>query len=209
MTIPAGFAQCEVRFGGMNAPTGASVIFGVRLDDPLDIPAAVCNFVRNAWAANLLDNQTDDISLVAVRTKFGPDDTGPFAEVAFNDPGTVVATATPPNTAYLVTKGTAVGGRRGKGRMFVPGLPEVSVDDSGTITQPSLGTIQGRFDGFLGDLATASIPMVLLHEPATVWTLVNGQPRRVPLPGPVPSPDEVTSLNVAARVGTQRRRLRR
>jgi hypothetical protein len=102
----------------------------------------------------------------------------------------------PQNTAWLVKKVTALGGRRNRGRMFFPCLHEADVDNKGELTSGAVtarqteveglkigGSIHTAF-GFLGQIQ-------ILHETGSQ------------------TPTEVTDLIVQKVAATQRRRLRR
>lgn len=95
--------------------------------------------------------------------------------------------------ALLVQKKTALSGRRGSGRMFVPfiSMAEPSVDPRGIIAGGSVTLLQTRYTKMLDNLTAAGVPMYLGHD--TVGsTLV---------------PTIVTALVVRSRIATQRRRL--
>lgn len=111
-------------------------------------------------------------------------------------PGTGTGTPLPNNCATLLKKSTALGGRRNRGRMYVPCPMEAEVDGAGICTAPSLtawntecakilpgGAVHTAF-GFLGDA-------VVLHEAGSQ------------------TPAVVTDLSPAPKIATQRRRMRR
>ncbi len=107
------------------------------------------------------------------------------------------ATISPPpnNTAILVQKRTSRGGRKGRGRMYLPpaSLHEPNVGATGDITGVTLTAHQTWADEVLAAMDLASQPMVLLHSEEA---------------GAI-APDPVTSLSVQPKVATQRTRLRR
>lgn len=209
MTIPSGYAQALIGYTGNNAPTGAANVFGLELLDSMLTPTDVAEIVRSTWASTIMTELTDDVTMSAVRVKFGPDSTGPFVETAASTVGGNTTTSLSPNTAYLATKVTPVGGRRGRGRLYFPGVADTAANDSGVISAGYIALLQPLLDNILSGLTTAGCPMVVLHSPATTWVLVNGQPRRQPVAGSLPVPSEVLSLPLAARAATQRRRMRR
>jgi len=103
--------------------------------------------------------------------------------------------AVPNNVATILRKSTALGGRRNRGRMFVPCPLESETSAAGVYTGPGItawntaaalimpgGSIHTAF-GFLGDA-------VVLHDEGSQ------------------TPAVVTNLTCQSRVGTQRRRLR-
>lgn len=189
MTIPSGFAQCNLRFGGIAAPLGSEVVLGINQPDFGPGPIDVAEVVADHWVSDILPLQSSALVLQSVLCKFGPDVDGPSAEFTVGTAGGAAATTVPPNVALLVRKNTASGGRKNRGRMFVPGIVEGNVDQSGDMDGTVLGNWQTALDDFLDGLDTAQHTMVLLHGDDT-------------------DPTTVTSLTAQVRVATQRRRLR-
>ena len=102
----------------------------------------------------------------------------------------------PNNCSVLVRKSTALGGRRNRGRMYIPCPIETTIDAAGVFTVGEVnswntvlgllmpgGTVHTAF-GFLGD-------PVVLHETGSQ------------------TPAVVTGLTCQNKIGTQRRRMRR
>lgn len=112
-------------------------------------------------------------------------------EAPRNSVGTSDTETLPQNCSVLVHKRTATGGRRGRGRMFVPPFRplENAVGATGVITAAALATIQGWFTTLYGQHT-----WFLLHDNGTL------------LP---PAPTAITSFQVDPIIATQRRRLRR
>lgn len=207
MTIPEGFAQVTHIFGGTSQPNGSAVIYGVE-HGGIITPAAAATAARGAWDGTMLTSQVAAITHVRTDIKFGPDDTGPSASSASSNTGTGSGSAAPPNVCFLAQKNTALGGRRGRGRLYMPGVNEAGIDPNGALVGANLSQFQTDLNDFLAALDAAGLPMVLLHGPATEWVLVDGQPRRVPVAGSVPVPTPVSSLTASSVCATQRRRLR-
>lgn len=100
------------------------------------------------------------------------------------------------NTSLLLTKRTALAGRRGRGRMYLPMfcVGEGDVTATGFITSSLRDAIQPLMDNWL--TSTTGYPKVLFHD-------VNPE-------NPVPmAPTPITSVILSNRVATQRRRMRR
>lgn len=209
MIIPEGFAEITYRFEGQRLPNGAAVVFGVQNAGNLSA-TAVATAARTAATTGLMTNLNSGVGLVEVLAKLGPNEDGPSASATGTIAGGVaIADALAPNSAFLVTKNTARGGRRGKGRLFLPGVSETVVDGNGDIAPATATNLQAELTEWLGNLNTAGIPMVLLHGPPTSWVLVDGQPRRRPIGGNWDDvPNTVQSLALQTRIATQRRRLR-
>ena len=108
--------------------------------------------------------------------------------------GTTVSECLPPNCAFLVRKGTALAGRKGRGRMFFPPMlvGEGGVGSNGVISGNIIEP-QTRLNLFRADLIDGGFPMVLLHKDEGINTV---------------APTPVTSLSMQMLLATQRRRLR-
>lgn len=194
MIIPDGYAQVNLKFGGAAAPTGAEMTFGVDVTgftgDPLDAATAVAN----AWnVEDMPEQQVDGIELQGVLVKFGPNATGPSAELGVSIPGTVSQDGSPPMVSALISKTTAFGGRAGRGRMFMPGVPEQSVNEAGALGDTYVGNLQGAATAFAANMVLADLPPVLLHAEGS----------------PISTPTPVTNFVVQTQSATQRRRNRR
>jgi hypothetical protein len=102
----------------------------------------------------------------------------------------------PQNSAHLIRKNTALGGRRNRGRMYLPGVGESDVSNVGVLTTTRINNLNTAYANWLAAVK-ASIPveeMVILHSlPAGTTT---------------PLPTTVTSLVCQPVIATQRRRLR-
>ncbi len=114
-----------------------------------------------------------------------------IASVAGTGPGSLL----PNNCATLAKKSTDLGGRRNRGRMYIPSPNEADVDAPGIVTPAAIlawnvalaaimpgGTTHTAF-GFLGDA-------VVLHETGSQ------------------TPATVTDLSCQPKIATQRRRMR-
>lgn len=189
--IPEGFAQVNYVFTGTGLPLGAQTTLGLRLDDPGDSPAVVADHARDAWVARILTYQSLNTFLQSVRVKFGPNDTGGFGEVADGNNGDAVGESWAPQISLLIEKVTNAGGRRGRGRMYVPGFVEATVDEGGVIDPANVIAINGALVEFIADLQLDGLQPVLLHSSAPS------------------APTVISSLLVDPRTATQRRRNRR
>jgi hypothetical protein len=111
--------------------------------------------------------------------------TAPVAGVGAGEP-------LPPNCAVLYRKNTTAGGRRGRGRFFVPGAPESSVDKVGTLLGSYMVIAQAAGVNIINNVtATAEAEgLVLFHDTAPF------------------TPTPITALEPQSRLATQRRRLR-
>jgi len=181
------------KFEGVACPTGAEVTFGIDPAPGFGTPTEIAGAIGLIWGSTWREVQTSEVTLASVLVKFGPNATGPSGEQAINSAGTDTAGSVAPNTAVLVQKITADGGRAGRGRFFMPGIKESDVGSNGAVDPTDLEGWQTAADDFLEALDTATLPMVVLHGDGS----------------PITTPSVVTNLIVSSTVATQRRRLRR
>jgi hypothetical protein len=113
--------------------------------------------------------------------------------------GTQTPAVVPQNTAYLIRKRTDLAGRRGRGRMYVPGVSEADSGATGMVLASAVTAWQTAFNNWFNDLTVTVgnrfYPPAVLHRSEGI--------------GVEPLPTLVTSFVVDSRVATQRRRLRR
>jgi hypothetical protein len=189
MIIPVGFGQANLFFTGDDCPRGAQVTFGFSNDTPLSALDAA-GVIAGIAASDLMPQFSSAVTLEQVKVKLGPNDTGDEALVAAGVAGSVSGDGYSPQVAALVVKQTALGGREGRGHMFLPGLYEGASTGAGRFAATPLSNWQDTVDSFLDDLSSAAVPMYLLHNSAT-------------------APTAVQALQVAPLFASQRRRIRK
>lgn len=202
--IPPGYADCSIewRHSGMSRP--AFVTHGVKLESLSN--DLVADAVLGGWTEGV----TSFLALVATEVTIGPatvrigQDGGEPLVYTSTIPagvGTDNVEKLPPNNALLIHKRTARGGRRGRGRMFLPWfMGEGAVSETGSIIPSAVTIVQAAMNTILPNLTGNSVPMYLLHDSSEVGTA------HPTVPG---LPNAVTQLVVDPLVSTQRRRLGR
>lgn len=195
MLIPVDYAQANIVFTGVNLPEGAETTLGLNIEVWTGTtPADLADCVVNAWVDALMPGMfVDEMVLSAVNVKFGPNDTGADGGGTYSVVGGDGGSAVPPNTSLLVKKQTGFGGRTGRGRMFIPGLPETQVTDAGTVSSTWVSDLTTRLEDFRTSTEWFGAVPTLLHSPDS--------PVLVPMP--------IVALVPDNKVATQRRRLRR
>lgn len=198
VVIPVGFAQTVIEIQLAGKPTPFGVTLGID-PPPLFTPAAIAEAVYESliqsgsmFSATPSEAWSQDYTLVGVHATL-MDASGPLLG-DFTDPrsGDVVTQVTPPNTAILVRKGTASGGRQGRGRSYWPNVwwAETGISNAGIIESAVLVQIQARLNVWMDELGERNMTPVLLHSSAEL------------------PPYPITSMQVQSLVATQRRRLR-
>lgn len=199
--IPLGYGQATLVFYATGVSEFVNCTFGFKDDDSVqrtpDYIASVLRveaskvggFCEPAIVANQWTFAGVDVNMTR--------STGPAMGLSrVTAPGLLAQPTVPVNSAFLVKKGTALGGRRHRGRWYLPPawIGEDLIGAGGAISITSAyTTLQSRLTAYLAAIAALQFPMYLLH----------GGPGDF-----VPPPTLVTSLTLQPLLATQRRRMR-
>jgi hypothetical protein len=194
LEIPSGYAHAMVSLQHSTLQRPAAITFGIDISDSSAGLSTICDVITVAVADNIrLDNNVA-VGPTTLTVTTGSGGTGSITG-AGQTPGQDAMTCPSPAVAALVHKVTSRLGRRGRGRMFIPwSLEEGEVNEAGTIDGAGIAAVQSGLNGFLAEMSSLSLPLVLLHNSEGVT--------------PAASPDVLTALKLDSRVGTQRRRQR-
>jgi len=203
LVIPLGFAEVSVEMRNDADPEPWYITFGIDITEAGGDTDLMHETVSAALIAGIQPSLSTSTTITGAKYRIGQASGPPLAvDYSLSLDGASSAQRLPQNCALLVRKQTLRAGRPGKGRFFVPSVPEGSVSEIGVLETDYKNTMQAQ----MGDMWTIltygpedppvgpPCPMVLLHNSGT--------------PGGV-DPDLVTSLQVQSVIATQRRRLRR
>lgn len=192
--LPVGFGQIRVVMSCVGVTRPA--VFTMNYDPPTVDPAAhqpqIGLFLLGTGgpleSGQVLEQWTTiDVQCTEM------DDTGPITHSGISPiVGTKTGEPVPINAAMILRKHTAAGGRRGRGRCYLP--PYFATEDSitpGGMLPTTVSTLENRWENFMEDMATAGFPLVLCHATAPF------------------TPTPITNLTLELLLGTQRRRMRR
>lgn len=209
MPTPPGYGDVSVAMKHTLLSRMAFITFGVDPTslDPVTVGSLVAGCITGAGS---LGAQLDsNVTWAYVKVRLGTDGAEDLAGVhTMNVIGGKTNSTPPPNTALLVHKYTSRGGRRGRGRLFIPWfVSSAEVAEGGTISSSEVTLKQTAVTNFLTALSAANVPMALLHRASEPWDPIKETGVENPtVPGP---PNLVTSLVVDPLISTQRRRLGR
>jgi hypothetical protein len=196
VSIPIGYVDAWMRMTMAGDPEPMWTSLGWRIQEP---PFTQQNALAlmQGMALTMTDTCSNQITYTGGVARVGNDGEDIVFDVSFNLPGNIAGAPLPNNCAVLVKKQTQLGGRRGRGRMFIPGITAAQVTGSGVIDVGTLTSWQSMVtELFLGspDNAPANVvEPVLFH--------------RLPTTSDLP-PTPIVGLAVDGRIATQRRRLR-
>jgi hypothetical protein len=186
--IPAGFAQGAWRFSLSGDPEVMVTTIGIDLDEAT--PQQAADQFADLWTQHFPgNNMAAGWTYLGATLRVGTGAAPLIVEAPRNVPGTGPGNSLPSNCALLVKKRTALGGRSGRGRMFVPltSVGEEGVTPNGFMSAALTGVLQGVYTSIWGAMS-----FVLLHDSLS----------------PVTVPTALTSLIVDPQIATQRRRMR-
>lgn len=193
--IPVDCAQIAMRWSLAGDSEWMVSTLGVSTPTTDPTPSELAAAVGVAWDASALTTAGNmgagwsaGTVMVTVMTGTGP----VLFEVGTPLAGSGAGTTLPNNCAVLIRKQSAVGGRRGRGRNYLPSayLPESTVNQVGTIDPAQVSNITTWFGTFWDGLEDAFLYPSLFHSDVAVHT---------PLLG----------FTVQPKIATQRTRLRR
>ena len=200
LVIPPGFADVAIELRAVGDPTPWYCTYGVDISDAGGDIEAIGERQISAFSL-LMPDLHPDVTLTGVKLTIGQDGPDPvrqFVPALTTINGATPGAKLPQNCALLVRKNTAAGGRRSRGRMFVPLiLGEAGVSNVGVISPDALNdyatSVNDFFGGLTAPITAPGTPMVVLHSTGI---------------SAVPDPSVVTTLSCDNVISTQRRRLR-
>ena len=191
MIVPPGFLNCQLIFtvaSGRQALTACGFeALAVAPDAAEDVVTA---YNGTNWQGLYC---TEDTVLTLVRLVIGTSDPSApiLQEFGTALPGGNSDEGTQPNTALLVTKSTLLGGRKGRGRSFLPGLSDAAIDPSGDLNAGGAGVRSAAEELWPAvGAALGSADPYLFHSDVE------------------DEPSLITAFTASVQVATQRRRFR-
>lgn len=196
IVIPIDFAEVVIPLTHSAVVHVASVTFGVSTVGGAPFSSALADDILTSFSAAFSPVIDDDVLIGPVRATVGQDGAPLVVEGTIDTTGARSVLALPPNCCVLIKKRGSLGGKRGRGRFFLPwAVAAGETNEAGTITSTVVTAVQAAATTFLADLAgSVGAPMVVLHSTGI---------------STVPEPAPVTTLTVDSLISTQRRRLGR
>ena len=193
MIIPSGYGQVNFIYTGTAVPLGAEWTMGFENPNDQDVGTIAANMSVAYDDSDLESVIGIGADLTGILVKLGPNSTGPSVLLPTSIASDGGTPSDSPGTSTLVHKITALGGRAGRGRFYLPATPDAGVALGGGLTPTFIGQVNDRLGTFLTDLQGGDNPPVVLHGVGS----------------PISTPTVITDLLVDAQIGTQRRRNRR
>lgn len=199
--IPVGFAHILLPVWHVELTRRAAVTFGIAADLGDATPVEYLDYVVGSYVGTIGQLTDAGVGIGPATGRFGQDGGEPLSvEGTFQGAGDRTMDSLPPNVSALVKKSSNRGGRRGRGRMYLPwALADADVGDTGVIGTTPLGNLQTEVSNFWQALEDGISPV----ETAAMYLLHDSEGST-----PAGSPNKVTALTLQSVIATQRRRVR-
>lgn len=194
MPVPAGFFSVSMRLSNAALVRPAAVTYGCERADALD-PIANANLILSLFQTHVGPVLDSAVTIGPATCHLGSTSGESFAVLSTTTPGVGGAAlqSPTPNVAALIRKQTDRGGRRGRGRMYLPWFAnETDLDEAGVIATTRANTLTSAFTAWVAAHLSNDVPLAVLHEPGI---------------SPTGDPSMVLSMFCDRVVATQRRRL--
>lgn len=191
--IPPGYAECSIEFWLAGYLRPAVITQGFKINGSVGSSYNVADQFDLAFAGTFAALYDTNVTMRNAKAVIGQDGADPIVQVSTTQTtGTVSRESIAPALALMVTKNTNLGGRKHRGRNYLPwSLGDGDVAENGAIAQPRLNTWQTALDNYMAAILDPSTDLldepVLLHTDPTL-------------------PTPVTSFTPNPAIRTQRRR---
>jgi hypothetical protein len=162
---------------------------------------------QDNWNTNIAPTLDNNVLSLPPSVKLGDGTNVPAFSVGTGAAvaGTFSAADLPPQVAVLIKKVTGFGGKKNRGRFYLPwAVPGSVVNERGTILAANVTAMQANMTLFLEQMATDGFPMYISNK-----VLVLTPPDTRPHVTAIHTGHLVLNLRVEDVVATQRRRLPR
>lgn len=204
--VPTGFAEViyRLKIVGDSEEMLTTLGVGMELGRPFVVADAID--LAGVFETTVMSVVSADCTFVGLHMRAGPDGLGASFTVDRNKVGMGTGPSLPPNVACLVQKRGNVGGRRNRGRSYIPGVPASLVNQAGVWAAAGRTSWQTAMTNWRAETAArAWVSEVVIFHSTPDKANFEGGPK-VAQPAIAPTP--VESVNVPNKVATQRRRLR-
>lgn len=185
--IPPGYAECSIEHWLTGYLRPAVTTMGVKILGTEGPQGSVADEFHLAFTGAFQARTDANVTLRNARATIGQDGGDPIVQVSsMSDTGDSTRDSTAPALALMLSKNTALGGRKHRGRMYYPwAVSDTGVGENGAVQPTTLSNWQASCDDFLENLLAAPGEdlfdgAVILHSDASIVP--------TPITGMVPNP---------------------
>lgn len=197
-TVPAGFVEATFIFNVTGSARNSTWSCGFDFSDfntlsPNNMAEEIYNRFTTTGRPYLPANIVTGWSFLGVSVIKMLEDGPLIGQFLSTKTGTLSGAPVPANGAMLLGKATNTGGRRGRGRAFLPPchIVETGYDGMGFTNSGTVATVLALYTAAFADLVSVDIDPVLFHA------------------SPPYTPSLITGWSMSSQLATQRRRMRK
>lgn len=200
--VPEGYGQVIHSMLVTGDVEPMAVTIGMALNGVGSLPE-ITEQLHDAFGDFLVPQLPADMSLVQTEIHFnGAGGTGlEIFTHTLTRTGARPGGSLPNNCAFLVHKRTALAGRRGRGRFYIPGPEDGNVAGNGILSTALFDQVQAALNTWFARWGAPSTPL------ADVRPVVLHSHKKLE-PPPTQPPTIITAFQLDTKIATQRRRLR-
>lgn len=181
--IPPGFAECSIEHWLDGYPRPAVTTMGVKILGDESGGESVADWFHEAFILSFLPSVDANVRLRNARAVIGQDGSDPIVQISTkSSTGTSSRDSTAPALALMISKNTALGGRKHRGRFYFPwAVSDTGVGENGAVQASTLSTwtlnaatFQTNLDGGLGTMPLFDGGVILHSDPLLPPTPVTG-----------------------------------
>lgn len=178
LTIPTGFGEAAWHFTSTSGTPDFVTTCGVDLSDAGGDFAGAAEALWDYYAGSIMQETSNHVQITRCVLRVGNDGPTSAYESSHTPVGGGSAGAHGPlSMAIIARKVTNVGGRRGRGRMFMPGTAgEGTVDESGRVLEVHAALVNTKLNTLQSYMENGNanhqvvLPPVLLHSDGSTPT---------------------------------------
>lgn len=191
--IPPGYAMASIEYWLQGYTRPAVTTWGLDVSANMYDPDTMARGFHDIYAGAMQPRTDSNVTLRNARIVIGQDGPDPVIGISNQfTAGTSSRESTPPALALMVNTPTGLGGRRNRGRKYIPwAVGEGSVDERGVVENSAVNTSQLALDQFKDDLEDNDWYLVVLHGAGS---------------SPIPPPTPISRLLVNPIIRTQKQR---
>lgn len=193
IVIPPGYAQFSIEFWLTDYNRPAVNVWGVDCRDNIYAPDTMASGFLDIIGPSIAAGIDSNVTMRDVRMVLGQDGADPVVGFSTGSyAGTAVRESTAPALACLINLNTGLGGRRNRGRKYLPwALNDTSVSEKGAVENSAVTGWNTRMAAVKTAMAANEWVPVLLHGTGS---------------SAVPDPTPVTTMTCSPVISTQRQR---
>lgn len=189
VVIPPGFAQCSIEFWLDGYPRPAVTTMGVKILGSESAGFNVAETFHGCYVGRFTALTDNGVTVRNARAVIGQDGADPIIqESSRTNVGGQARSSVAPALALMLSKSTDLGGRKNRGRMYIPwAMDDNAVAENGAISSVIVNAWTTACAGFLEDLSGSESEFEILDGAYILHSDPSTPPTRITKLAPNPT----------------------